>query len=136
VNFAQAPDEWREFFIKYQDRILFGTDNSGGRRRPNPDKVPGARRRIDAVRRFLETDGEFLAWGTTVRGIRLDREILERIYRNNLVRYAGDIPKAVDVGMLAEEGKRVMDLVRASSVKDAVLPRMDKVMNTVLPKTK
>ena len=25
-DFAKKPEEWREFFIKYQDRIMFGTD--------------------------------------------------------------------------------------------------------------
>jgi len=33
--------------------------------------------------------------------------------------------------MLIEEGERAMRLIRASSVKDAVLPRMDKVMDSI-----
>lgn len=54
VSFSKDPGQWREFFVQYQDQILFGTDNSGGNRRPNPDRVPKARYRFNAVRRFLE----------------------------------------------------------------------------------
>jgi predicted TIM-barrel fold metal-dependent hydrolase len=129
VNFAKAPGLWRRFFIQYQDRILFGTDNSGGNRRPNPDRVPNARDRINAVRRFLETEEEFPAWGSTITGIGLDREVLEKIYRTNFHRYAGETPKAVDIGMALEEGERLLDVVRASPLKDEVLPRMEEVMS-------
>jgi len=128
VNFSQDPESWRAFFVKYQDRILFGTDNSGGNRRPNPDRVPNAQDRINAVRRFLETEDEFPAWGTTIRGIGLDHEVLEKIYRTNFFRYAGETPKGVDVGMAIEEGERMLDMVRGSAVADEVLPRMAEVM--------
>jgi predicted TIM-barrel fold metal-dependent hydrolase len=129
VNFTKDPEKWHGFFVKYQGRILFGTDNSGGNRRPNPDRVPNARDRINAVRRFIETEDEFPAWGITIRGIGLDREVLEKIYRTNFYRYAGENPKPVDIGTAIEEGERMLELVHASSVKDEVLPRMDEVMD-------
>jgi predicted TIM-barrel fold metal-dependent hydrolase len=129
VNFSKDPAKWREFFVTYQDRILFGTDNSGGNRRPNPDRVPMARERIGAVRRFLETDDAFPAWGTTVQGIELKWDILDKIYRTNFTRYVGDQPKALDIGRVIEEGERVLGLVRDSAVADDVLPRMDAVMS-------
>jgi hypothetical protein len=91
--------------------------------------VSNARHRINAVRRFLETDEEFPAWGSTIKGIGLDREVLEKIYRTNFRRYAGETPKAADIGMAIEEGERMLGLVHASSVKDEVLPRMDEVMD-------
>jgi predicted TIM-barrel fold metal-dependent hydrolase len=129
VNFSKDPEKWREFFITYQDRILFGTDNSGGNRRPNPDRVPNAQHRINAVRRFLETEEEFPAWGSTIKGIGLDRDVLEKIYRTNFHRYAGENPKPVDIGMAIQEGERMLELMHASSVKDEVLPCIDEIMD-------
>jgi hypothetical protein len=128
VNFSKDPERWHEFFVRYQDRILFGTDNSGGNRRPNPDRVPNARDRINAIRRFLETQDEFPAWGCTIQGIGLDYGILEKIYRTNFHRYAGEIPNGVNVGMVIEEGERVLELLRGSALEDEVLPRMKEVM--------
>jgi len=58
AGFSRDPKAWRGFFIRYADRILFGTDNSGGRTAGDPEKVDIATRRIAAMRRCLEQTGE------------------------------------------------------------------------------
>ncbi len=77
---GRQPYSARKFFIKYQDRILFGSDMS-------PD--------LEAYRlyyRFLETDDEYFNYNTHevpeqgrwyVHGIYLPDEVLEKIYGGN-----------------------------------------------------
>ncbi len=97
---SQDVPYWRGFFEKYQDRILFGTDNFINR--------AGGLEQILRVRRFLETDQTYFAqflpgnsWGFDVTGIGpLPKEILHKIYQTNFEHVRGearsvDIPKAV-----------------------------------------
>jgi predicted TIM-barrel fold metal-dependent hydrolase len=77
---GRQPYSARKFFIKYQDRILFGSDMS-------PD--------LEAYRlyyRFLETDDEYFNYNTHevpeqgrwyVHGIYLPDEVLKKIYGGN-----------------------------------------------------
>ena len=78
-DLGRAPLLVRKFFLKYQDRILFGTDT-----------FPS----VEAYRayyRFLETDDEY--WDPEkshhrqgfwmIYGIYLPREVLEKIYYKN-----------------------------------------------------
>lgn len=91
---------WHDFFVKYQDRILFGTDNFISR--------PGAVEQIYRIRRFLETDETFFAmflpinsWGFDITGIGpLSEEVLHKLYKTNFDKFRGEkipvnIPKAI-----------------------------------------
>jgi predicted TIM-barrel fold metal-dependent hydrolase len=79
---GRQPYTARKFFLKYQDRILFGTDTTPGR---------------DAYRiyyRFLETDDESFDCSAShhlqgfwnIYGIFLPDSVLEKIYRKNAER--------------------------------------------------
>jgi len=79
---GRQPYTARKFFLKYQDRIMFGTDTSPRR---------------DAYRmyyRFLETDDEYFdcAGGHQrqgfwmIYGVFLPRDVLEKIYQTNAER--------------------------------------------------
>ena len=68
------PYTARRHFIKYQDRILFGTDGC-----PNVSQYR-------TYFRFLETDDEYFdgrPWGERIYGIHLPDKVLEKIYRRN-----------------------------------------------------
>jgi predicted TIM-barrel fold metal-dependent hydrolase len=77
---GRQPYSARKFFIKYQNRILFGSDLG-------PD--------LEAYRlyyRFLETDDEYFNYNTTeipgqgrwcVHGMYLPDDVLKKIYRAN-----------------------------------------------------
>lgn len=75
---AQIPRATREFTLKYQDRILFGTDNG---------MAPGMYRTIF---RFLETEDEHFYCGFNyiwyLNGIYLPDSVLQKIYRTNALR--------------------------------------------------
>lgn len=79
---GRQPYTARKFFLKYQDRIMFGTDTTPRR---------------EAYRvyyRFLETDDEYFDCSAShhrqgfwnIYGIFLPREVLEKVYRTNAER--------------------------------------------------
>jgi predicted TIM-barrel fold metal-dependent hydrolase len=79
---GRQPYTARKFFLKYQDRIMFGTDTTPRR---------------DAYRmyyRFLETDDEYFDCAGShqrqgfwmIYGIYLPKDVLEKIYRTNAER--------------------------------------------------
>jgi len=84
------PYTARKFFLKYQDRIMFGTDTTPRR---------------DAYRmyyRFLETDDDYFDCASghqgqgfwMIYGIFLPKDVLEKIYRTNAERIFFDGPAA------------------------------------------
>lgn len=85
---GRQPYSARRFFLKYQDRILFGTDTTPRR---------------DAFRiyyRFLETDDEYFDCSAShhlqgfwmIYGIHLPDEVLAKIYHENAERLLGLTP--------------------------------------------
>ena len=116
-NFTKRPEAARDFFLKYQNRIIFGTDFS-----PRMGLS-----RIWVVRNFLETDetfhvptDDYLFWPdhrTMIRGIKLPEETLRRIYADNFGRIVGSEPKPLDRSLVMEELNRLTvlhDALRAS----------------------
>jgi predicted TIM-barrel fold metal-dependent hydrolase len=92
---GRQPYTARKFFLKYQDRIMFGTDTTPRR---------------DAYRmyyRFLETDDEYFdcAGGHQrqgfwmIYGIFLPKNVLEKVYRKNAERlfFGGPAPKVMRI---------------------------------------
>jgi predicted TIM-barrel fold metal-dependent hydrolase len=98
------PEEMRQFFVKYQDRILFGTDlgiglepealmlGSTGENPPGPADV---KRFYDATFRYFETDDRNFDHPTPIQGnwkisgIKLPREVLEKLYHRNAEKLLG-----------------------------------------------
>jgi predicted TIM-barrel fold metal-dependent hydrolase len=86
---GQNPESARAFFVKYQDRIMVGTDNGW-----KAEGMETFRKRMKAVRLFYETGmeqtelGEFLPRrpGYTIRGIHLPAPVLHKIYRRNVLK--------------------------------------------------
>jgi predicted TIM-barrel fold metal-dependent hydrolase len=71
---TSKPNSGRKFALKYQDRILFGTD------------APIGRRMYEGYFRGLETDDDLIetrrTWGPTF-GLHLPDEVLQKIYNGN-----------------------------------------------------
>lgn len=95
----------RQFFIKWQDRILYGTDL----RDANSTRL--ARAKAEQVRLFLEHDGPFesptaQALGKPIagsngrvelRGMKLPLSVLEKILRDNLKAWVGATPRPLSL---------------------------------------
>jgi predicted TIM-barrel fold metal-dependent hydrolase len=104
---GRQPYAARRFLIKYQDRVLFGTDTTPRR---------------EAFRiyyRFLETDDEYFDCAAShhlqgfwmIYGVFLPKEVLEKIYHKNAER----------VLFAAAEGKTPMSTTTAQDVAEPVM---------------
>ncbi|MCX7012877.1 MAG: amidohydrolase family protein [Candidatus Sumerlaeota bacterium] len=116
-HFTRAPGQTRDFFLQYQDRILFGDDTAI--RKPTLDRR-GIAEKVLFMRRFLETDGEFpMPEGDECffrreglfRGIRLPDPVLRKIYAENFQRLAGQRPRPLDLAAGVEECRRIGDIL-------------------------
>lgn len=99
-NLSGQQDKAKEFFIKYQDRICYGTDigaRSIIRREKLPLSLDESRSRISLITKFLEKkgdyilrpDGKYVKEGEPVlmHGLGLEGLILEKIYHHNFMRF-------------------------------------------------
>jgi len=123
-NVSRDPEAGREFFIKYADRIVFGTDLSCGQ------TVDEGVIRAGIVFRWLESEdtfrvpeaADFLLGSPEdgiIRGMSLPDDALCKIYRDSFVRLAGPEPKALNVGDAIEECERLASIAEAMSGKPA-----------------
>jgi hypothetical protein len=133
INFSKNPDEVRDFFVKYQDRILYGTDI--GAQALMDDPRAGIREeeslaRIEVVRGFLENDGPFtlahdgFLFGkdkTVFQGINLPDAVLDKIYYQNFRNFVGGEPKSLNSGAIVEECQRLEMMINAM---DQIQPDM------------
>jgi predicted TIM-barrel fold metal-dependent hydrolase len=123
-NLSRDPDASREFFIKYADRIVFGTDLFSGL------SVEQGCIRAGLVFRWLESQDTFrvpeaadFVLGPSedgvIRGMSLPTDVLTGIYRDNFARLAGSEPRALNVGQAIEECERLAAIAEALSGKPA-----------------
>ena len=123
-NLSHDPDASREFFTKYADRIVFGSDLSSSQ------TVEEGRIRAGIVFRWLETADTFRVPETAdfllgapedgiIRGMSLPAGVLTAIYRDNFAGLAGSEPRALDVGRAIEECVRLAAIAEALSGKPA-----------------
>jgi hypothetical protein len=123
-HFAKRPQVTRDFFLKYQDRILFGTDiGAKALLAPSQEGIEPeeSKLRIDLVRSFLEIDGAFRLDTEKVnlfgkfegdfQGIHLPESTLTKIYHQNFEKLARAEPQAVHPQAVIEECQRLKGLI-------------------------
>ncbi len=87
LRISQDPEKYRRLILKYQDRIFFGTDMVvTDAEYKTADWMGNVTR---AYRDFLEkgTYQFFAIEGMTLRGLHLDRKVLDKIYRTNFEKF-------------------------------------------------
>lgn len=118
-NLSKDVERSREFFERYNDRIVFGTDIFGTMSREQ------AAHRAGLVRRFLETDDEFRVperadyllgppEDGVVRGLALPDDVLAQVYHANFAGMVGTKPRLLDAGLALEECGRIAVEARVS----------------------
>ena len=123
-NISRDAQAGREFFIRYADRIVFGTDLSSGL------SVQEAVARAGIVFRWLETDDTFRVpkeadsllgppQDGIIQGMSLPDDVLARIYNHNLVRLLGAQPKPLKVQAAIAECERLAAMAEAMSGRPA-----------------
>lgn len=123
-NISRDPAAGREFFTRYADRIVFGTDLSSGQ------TVAQGRVRAGIVFRWLESGDTFRVPAEVdsllgppedgvIRGMSLPDDVLAKVYHGNFARLAGPKPKPLNVGAAVEECRRLAAIAQAMSGRPA-----------------
>lgn len=88
--FLENRAYYRDFFIRYQDRILFGTDtsHSGG-------DMTRFTERSEAVRKFLTTDEKLSVISVETKGLALPKPVCDKILGENFRRMTGKTPRPI-----------------------------------------
>lgn len=88
---SSEREKVREFFIKYQDRILYGTDMGASGDESAENLATGVRETWMRDWRFLVTDDTLTS--TLVKdpyqGLKLPKEVVDKIYYHNAVKWMG-----------------------------------------------
>jgi len=96
----EAAEDWQkvhDFFIKYQDRILYGTDQGDWiGAESDPEKLKAAIHEV-WIRdwKFFTTDSIMTSWEVNgeFKGLKLPGEVIENIYYNNALEWFPGIQK-------------------------------------------
>jgi predicted TIM-barrel fold metal-dependent hydrolase len=86
------PEKVRAFLMKYQDRVIYGTDLDVN---PDADVQESVGRWKETYAndwRFFATDETFQVEGHTVHGIKLPMDVLKKIYRTNAEHWIKGLP--------------------------------------------
>jgi len=126
-NISRRRDDWRDFFMKYQDRIFFGTDIA------TRQTLQQAIDRIWLIRNFLECDEEFFTPSTADKlltryqepfiGLKLPEAALSRIYSGNFQRLWGEEPKRIDTNAAVNICEQRDEEVIAEALRDLSLQK-------------
>lgn len=92
-HFSSDRKGWRQFFLDYRDRIIYGTDNCAPMQ---GNDLPTADVLNHLEQRFFCTGEEIPLWGDIVQGLELPEDVFEQITVRNFRRFAGERPKAID----------------------------------------
>ena len=107
-NFMKDRAGWYDFFCKYSERLIFGTDMVDN----IYDQVFGSQKAIvDLVMKTLCEDKEFTVWQITGKGLGLPEDVLENLFHKNYEKLIAGAPKPIN--------KKALE-----TYADFLLPRM------------
>lgn len=125
-NFSNRRSDWRDFFIHYQDRIVFGTDNGWGDDLSPTQKVINAYTNVAFIRAFYETDDVIEASnGTKVRGLALPPEVCQKIYKNNFMKVLKSAPpKPVNLKAAIAYAQKLYTALQTIETNDTIIKQI------------
>ncbi len=93
-DFSRDLEMARAFFVRHQDRIIYGTDTDTRALARGPQGVRFMQSIPQLIRSFLERGDAFtMNDGTRYQGLGLPRDVLEKIYATNFERMVGTTPR-------------------------------------------
>jgi predicted TIM-barrel fold metal-dependent hydrolase len=96
ADFSKNAAAAREFFLHFQERILYGTDTDTRPLVSDPQGYKFMQSIPRLIRSILECAGEFQArQGLTYHGLGLPQDVLRRLYASNFVRIYGETPRSL-----------------------------------------
>jgi hypothetical protein len=134
-NFSKNVQQTRDFFIKYQDRILFGTDIGARALLSSPQteiQLPESHERVSLIRNFLENENEFhlnpesgFLFGNSsmpLRGLKLPVLVLNKIYHQNFERIVSPSPRPLTPGMIVEMCAQIDQMIQIQGSSQPGVP--------------
>ncbi len=83
----QPREKVRSFILKYQDRIVYGTDLGFAAGKSEQTAVQDWEKRYGLDWRFFATDDKFTYQGHPAEGLKLPRAVLKKLYHDNAVHW-------------------------------------------------
>lgn len=119
VGFSKRIEEWKEFFVKYADRLHFGTDTYNStffEKLEDYDDSMWAGFRVNQVRKVLEWTEPFedRFFGRLIP-MNLDKDTLQKIYHDNCVNRLGE-PRQVNASAAMTYAAGVLEEFERGSV--------------------
>ena len=134
-NLSKNVQKSRDFLIKYQDRILFGTDIGARALLVNLEEgiqLDESRGRVHVVRNFLENPDPFdldvkngFLFGeekTPLKGLGLPRNVLEKIYSRNFEKLVSAKPRKVNPPAIVEFCNQVENMIKIQGSSQPGVP--------------
>ena len=129
-NFSKDPDFWREFFIKNDRRIIFGTDSSDAELLPEdtgPDDKVDIRGYAAMEIDFLRSNKEIKVFDKIINGIGLPESSQKLIFSENYYSLVGTEPKRLDIPALKEEAAFIRGFLQTEEDKET----LDYIVSTI-----
>jgi hypothetical protein len=143
-NFSDAIGKTREFFIKYQDRILFGTDIGARALLASSQTdihISESQERVSLIRNFLENPNEFylrpgggFLFGdlkTPFLGLGLPEPVLQKIYHQNFEIVVGTAPRPLKPGLIVEMCAQIENMIQIQGSSQPGVPGDPSVIREV-----
>lgn len=92
---VQPTEKVRNFLLKYQDRVLYGTDLQFGKQDDTEATIKEWQAHYALDWRYFATNDRFEYHGREVQGLGLPRSVLKKIFHDNAVHW---IPGAIPMG--------------------------------------
>ncbi len=99
-DFQKNKKDWTEFFIKYADRIMFGTD-TGSNVLDLEKKEPAALNHV--VRGFFTETETIYEFDDEFSPMVLPEDVLRKLFRENMLEVNGGVPKEINLKALSPE---------------------------------
>jgi hypothetical protein len=143
-NFSANIQAAHDFFIKYQDRIIFGTDIGAKALLVEPEvgiESADSSERVLIVRNFLECEGEFelstasgFLFGKPAhpyQGIGLPLSVLEKIYYRNFERATGAVPRPINSEVVIDLCNQIEMMIAMQGSSQSGVPGDSSVVQKV-----
>ena len=115
IGFNKNPEYFKEFFTKYQDRIIFGTDM---------DFTPHLEAGIwlcDRQYRYFATDEALMSFDDhQIKGIKMSDEIVQKIFSDNLLKKLNGKPKEINKEALKRYIEKYKHLIVDKELKSYI----------------
>jgi len=123
---SKDPTRWKSIFMRFSDRILFGTDTSTY---AAPDVFLDS---LEKICRFLLTEDTFpFSNGKIVHGLGLDASVVRKILSDNFLGLAGEKPKPINKDALAAYIKKYTPFMTHETNRTEILRYLDETGITI-----